>query len=137
MPSVLSWVAWLRDLIFAGYWRAATLSADRARILACGGIAPAIRAQVKFSVGTNQLSEVRAGDLIQQSAKVNQGLSRIQTMVIRLRSPVAPFIQRLEAMLEWAGVSTAREPKSSGSPQHFNPGSAGGCRLQGNEVHEI
>lgn len=110
LPAVLSWVAWLRDLIFAGYWRAATLSADRAGILACGGMAPAIRAQVKLSVGPNQFSNVRVDDLLQQAVKLNQGFPRFQAMLIRSRSSVPPFIQRLEAMVEWAGVSTAREP---------------------------
>jgi Zn-dependent protease with chaperone function len=121
LPVVLSWVAWLRDLIFAGYWRAATLSADRAGILACGGIDPAIRAQVKLSVGPNLLSEVRAEDLIHQAAKVNQGLTRFQAMLIRSRSPVPPFIQRLEAMLEWAGVSTAGEPSVVFPPPSSQP----------------
>lgn len=106
LPAVLAWVAWVRDVIFAGYWRAATMSADRAGVLACGGIAPAIRAQVKLSVGPNQLSNVRTDDLIQQALKVNQGLA----MLIRWRSPVPPFIERLKAMIEWAGISAAREP---------------------------
>ncbi len=106
LPAVLAWVAWVRDVIFAGYWRAATMSADRAGVLACGGIAPAIRAQVKLSVGPNQLSNVRTDDLIQQALKVNQGLA----MLIRWRSPVPPFIERLKAMIEWAGISAASEP---------------------------
>lgn len=50
LPAVLSWIATLRDVIFAGYWRAGMMSADRAGILACGSISKAIRAQVKISV---------------------------------------------------------------------------------------
>jgi Zn-dependent protease with chaperone function len=109
LPVVLSWVGTLRDFIFAGYLRAATLSADRVGILACGGIAPAIRAQVKLSVGVNQLREVRTEDLIEQAAKVNQGFARYQAMFIRWRSPAPPFIHRLEAMLEWAGLPPESE----------------------------
>ena len=81
-------------------------------ILACVGIAPAIRAQVKLSVGVNQLQEVRTEDLIQQAAKVNRGFAHYQAMFmmfIRWRSPVPPFIHRLEAMLEWAGLPPARD----------------------------
>ncbi|MGA9912568.1 MAG: M48 family metalloprotease [Paraburkholderia sp.] len=109
LPALLSWIGRLRDLIFAGYLRAATLSADRAGILACGSIVPAIRAQVKLSVGVNQLKEVRTEDLIQQAVKVNQGFAHYQAMVIRWRSPVPPFIHRLEAMLEWAGLPPESE----------------------------
>ena len=42
LPAVLSWVGGLRDIIFAGYLRAAIMRADRAGISACGGIGPAI-----------------------------------------------------------------------------------------------
>ncbi|MGH7933757.1 MAG: hypothetical protein ACREQN_11415 [Candidatus Binataceae bacterium] len=104
LPAVLSWVATVRDLIFAGYWRAATTSDDRAGILACGSVAKAIRAQFKISVGANQLGDVRVDDLIEQAFKVSQGFTRLQAMLVRWRSPVPPLIPRLEAMVEWAGL---------------------------------
>jgi Zn-dependent protease with chaperone function len=104
LPAILSWVAWVRDLIFAGYWRAATVSGDRAGILACRNVAKALRAQVKISVGTNQLDGVRTEDLIEQAFKVSQGLTRVQAFLIRLRTPVPPFITRLEHMVAWAGL---------------------------------
>lgn len=107
LPAVLSWVAWIRDLIFAGYWRAATASGDRAGILACKGVANAVRAQVKISVGTNQLKDVRVEDLIAQAFKVSQGLTRFQAMLIRWRSTVPPLIPRLENMVAWAGLPPA------------------------------
>lgn len=109
LPAVLSWVAWVRDLIFAGYWRAEKMSGDRAGVLACGDIAKAMRAQVKISVGTNQLNDIRADDLIEQAFKVSQGLNRIQAMFIRLRSPEPLMIPRLAAMVAWAGLSTTPE----------------------------
>lgn len=74
LPAILSWVAWIRDLILAGYWRAAKMSGDRAGILACGEVSGAIRAQLKISVGTNQLSDLRQEDLVERhsrSAKVS------------------------------------------------------------------
>lgn len=104
LPAALSWIAWIRDLIFAGYWRAATTSGDRAGILACKGVANAIRAQVKISVGTNQLNDVRAEDLIEQAFKVSQGLTRLQALLVRWRSTVPPLIPRLENMVAWAGL---------------------------------
>jgi len=104
LPAVLSWVAWVRDLIFAGYWRASTMSDDRAGILACKSVAKAVRAQIKISVGTNQLDHVRTEDLIEQAFKVSQGITRIQALTIRWRSSVPPLIPRLESMVAWAGL---------------------------------
>jgi len=104
LPAVLSWVATVRDLIFAAYWRAATTSEDRAGILACGDVVKAIRVQLKISVGANQIGEVRAEDLFEQADKVSRGFSRLQAMLFRWRTPIPPLIQRLEAMVEWAGL---------------------------------
>ncbi len=104
LPAVLSWVATVRDLIFAAYWRAATTSDDRAGILACGDVVKAIRTQLKISVGANQLGDVRAEDLFEQAYKVSRGFSRLQAMLFRWRTPIPPLIQRLEAMVEWAGL---------------------------------
>lgn len=104
LPAVLSWVATVRDLIFAAYWRAATTSDDRAGILACGDVVKAIRVQLKISVGANQIGEVRAEDLFEQADKVSRGFSRLQAMLFRWRTPIPPLIQRLEAMVEWAGL---------------------------------
>ena len=109
LPAVLSWVATVRDLIFAGYWRAAITGDDRAGILACGSVAKAIRAQVKISVGANQLGDVRVEDLIGQAFKVSQGFTRLQATLVRLRSPVPPLIARLEAMVAWAGLPSMQE----------------------------
>jgi Zn-dependent protease with chaperone function len=108
LPAVLSWVAWLRDLIFAGYWRAETLSGDRAGILACRSVRAAFSAQLKISVGTNQAREVRIEDMLEQAVKLRRTNSRIQAMFIRWGSAVPPLIPRLEAMLSWAG----RPPKT-------------------------
>jgi len=107
LPAVLSWAAWLRDLIFAGYWRAATASADRAGIVACGDAATAIRTQLKLSVGTNQLQEINPADLLRQASKVSEGFTRFQAMLIRWRSPTQPLIPRLKDMAAWAGVLPA------------------------------
>ena len=74
LPTVLSWIASVRDVIFAGYGRAGVMSGDRAGILACGEVRKAIRAQLKISVGTNQFLEVQAEDLIEQAFKVNREL---------------------------------------------------------------
>jgi hypothetical protein len=109
LPAVLSWVAWVRDLIFAGYWRAATTSGDRAGILACESVAKALRAHVKISVGTNQVDFVRTEDFIEQAFKVTQSLTRVQAMLVRWRSPVPPLIPRLENMVAWAGLPPMQE----------------------------
>jgi Zn-dependent protease with chaperone function len=114
LPAVLSWVAWARDLIFAGYWRAEKMSGDRAGILACGDVSKAISAQVKISVGTKQSDEVRTEDLIEQAFKVSQGFPRLQAMFIRWRSSELPLIPRLEAMVAWAGLAPTGEPISMG-----------------------
>jgi Zn-dependent protease with chaperone function len=104
LPSVLSWIAWMRDLVFAGYWRSIAMSGDRAGVLACGGVRKALRAQVKISVGTNQLGDVRGEDLIDQAFKVSQGINRLQAMLIGWQSRIPPLIPRLEAMISWAGL---------------------------------
>lgn len=104
LPAVLSWIAWVRDLIFAAYRRTEKMSGDRAGVLACKGVTQAIRAQVKISVGSNQLNDVRAEDLIEQAFKVSQGLIRLQALLIRWRSAEPPLIPRLEAMVAWAGL---------------------------------
>jgi hypothetical protein len=49
LPAVLSWIASLRDVIFAGYRRAGVMTGDRAGMLACGDIRKAIRTQIKIS----------------------------------------------------------------------------------------
>ena len=108
LPAVLSWVAWIRDLIFSGYWRAAAASADRAGVLACGDAGKAIRTQVKLCVGTRQLDDVRAEDLVEQAFKLNQGLTKLQARLIQLRSPIPPLIARVEAIIAWAGLSPTR-----------------------------
>jgi Zn-dependent protease with chaperone function len=104
LPALLSWIARIRDLIFAGYWRAQVLSADRAGVLACGGIATAIQARIKLSVGSNQALEVRGDDLIEQAFKLTQGMTRMHAAMIHWQSSTPPFIHRLEAMVEWAGL---------------------------------
>ena len=109
LPAVLSWVASVRDLVFAGYWRAAMISEDRAGVLACEGVMKALQAQVKLSVGSNQVRELAAEDLINQAYKVSQGLARFQAMLIRWHSPEVPLIPRMEAMLAWAGVRSDRQ----------------------------
>jgi Zn-dependent protease with chaperone function len=109
LPAVLSWVASIRDLIFAGYWRAGIMSGDRAGVLACRSVSKAIRAQVKISVGSNQLNSVRAKDLIEQAFNVSQGIPRLQAVLIRWQSPTPPLIPRLEAMVAWAGLPSAQE----------------------------
>lgn len=109
LPAVLSWVASVRDLIFAGYWRAGIMSGDRAGILACRSVSKAIRAQVKISVGANQLNDVQAKDLIEQAFNVSQGITRLQAILIRWQSSTPPLISRLEAMVAWAGLPSAQE----------------------------
>jgi Zn-dependent protease with chaperone function len=104
LPAVLSWFAWIRDLIFAGYWRAATTSGDRAGILACQSVVKAIRTQVKISVGSNQVNDVRTEDFVEQAFKVSQSFARFQAMLIRWRTPIPPLIPRLENMIAWAGL---------------------------------
>jgi Zn-dependent protease with chaperone function len=110
LPAPLARTAWIRDLIFAGYWRARVLSGDRAGVLACGGVENAIRARAKLSVGSNQSRGVQADDLIEQAFKLTQGASLLQATLIRWQSSTPPFIYRLEAMVEWAGLpSSANE----------------------------
>jgi len=115
LPALLSWVAWIRDLIFAGYWRAATASADRVGILACKSVGKALRAQVKISVGTRQLDHVTMHDMIDQAFKVSQSLNRLQATLIRWRTTVPPLIPRLESMVAWAGLP---EDQSALEPRH-------------------
>jgi Zn-dependent protease with chaperone function len=103
LPAVLSWFAWIRDLIFAGYWRAATTSGDRAGILACQSVVKAVRAQVKLSVGSKQIDEVRIEDFVEQAFKLSQSFARVQAALIRWRTPIPPLIPRLESMIAWAG----------------------------------
>ncbi len=81
------------------------LSADRAGVLACGGIATAIQARIKLSVGSNQaLRVVRVMHLIEQAFKLTQGMTRMHAAMIHWQSSTPPFIHRLEAMVEWAGL---------------------------------
>jgi Zn-dependent protease with chaperone function len=112
LPAPLAWIAWIRDLIFAGYWRARVLSGDRAGVLACGGIERAIRARVKLSVGSIQSREVQVDDLIEQAFKLTQGASLVQATLIRWQSSTPPFIYRLEAMLQWAGLPSSAESEA-------------------------
>jgi hypothetical protein len=73
-------------------------------VVACGEVTKALRAQVRISVGTNQLGDVRGEDLIEQAFKVSQGINRLQAMLISWQSRIPPLIPRLEAMISWAGL---------------------------------
>ena len=108
LPTLLSWVARVRDLIFAGYRRAQVLSADRAGIVA-SGVTAAIETQIIISVGNSQAHQVRSEDLIEQSYQLTRGLGRVHALLIKLASAMPPLIYRLEAMVEWAGLPV-REP---------------------------
>jgi hypothetical protein len=109
LPTVLSWVARIRDLVFAGYRRAQVLSADRIGVLAAGSVVTAIEVQTKLSVGTVQMREVRADDLIDQAYRLTRGVSRLQAKLIALQSTTPPLIYRLEAMVEWAGLPSREQ----------------------------
>jgi 7,8-didemethyl-8-hydroxy-5-deazariboflavin synthase CofG subunit len=37
LPSILGWAGWLRDVLFAWYWRMQVVTADRCGVLACAG----------------------------------------------------------------------------------------------------
>jgi Zn-dependent protease with chaperone function len=104
LPALLSWAAWLRDLIFAWYRRTQVMGGDRAGILACGDVGLAMRVQAKLAVGNAQLNAIRPTDLVEQALTVKVGSSRLQAALIRLQSTSPLLIQRLEAMLEWAGL---------------------------------
>lgn len=104
LPAVLSWVARMRDLIFAGYRRAQVLSADRIGILASGSVTMAFEVQTKFAVGNRQASEVRMQDLVDQAHRLAHGMSRLRTRLLILQDITPPLIYRLKAMVEWAGL---------------------------------
>src|ERR1700730_11945994 len=107
LPAPLAWIAKIRDLIFAGYWRAQVLTRDLAVVLGFGGIENALRARVNLSVGSNQSREVQADDLIEQAFKLTQGTSMVGATLIHWQTSTPPFIYRLEAMVEWAGLPSA------------------------------
>jgi Peptidase family M48 len=118
LPTVLSWIARMRNLIFAGYRRAQVLSADRIGILAVGSVLTAIEVQTKLSVGTVQMREVRADDLIDQAYRLTRGVSRLQAKLIALQSTTPPLIYRLEAMVEWAGLPSREQVEAHASNGH-------------------
>jgi hypothetical protein len=111
LPTLLSWVARVRNLVFAGYQRAQVFSADRAGILA-GGVAAAIETQVVISVGNSQAAKVHPDDLLNQAYELTRGLARLHAALIKLTSAMPPLLYRLEAMVEWAGLPH-REPGTS------------------------
>jgi Zn-dependent protease with chaperone function len=113
LPAVLGWVAQLRDLLFAWYRRTQVTSADRAGVLACGSVGMAIRAQVKLSVGSAQLSNVQGADILQQASTLRQRPNRIGGFMVRLQSTTPPLIPRLEAMVEWAGMPEPNQPEGA------------------------
>jgi hypothetical protein len=108
LPTVLAWVAAVRDLIFGGYKRAQVFSADRAGILGAGSLISAVKVQTKLSVGRIQMREVRIEAIIAQACKVSRGISRAQAKLVDLQSTTPPLIFRLEAMVAWAGFPPLR-----------------------------
>jgi Zn-dependent protease with chaperone function len=104
LPAVLSWVARIRDLIFAGYRRAQLLSADRIGILASGSVATAFEVQTKLAVGNLQLQEVHMEDLVAQAHHLAHGTNRLSSRLLILQGTTPPLIYRLKAMVEWAGL---------------------------------
>jgi Zn-dependent protease with chaperone function len=111
LPAPLSWLARVRNVVFAGYRRAQLLSADRAGILA-SGVGAAIETEVIISVGNSKSDKIRADDLIDQAYQLTRGLGRLHTALIMLASATPPLIYRLEAMVEWAALPL-REPGTS------------------------
>jgi Zn-dependent protease with chaperone function len=118
LPSILGWAGWLRDVLFAWYWRMQVVTADRCGVLGCASTGTAVRAEVKLSVGAAQLDEVRADDLLRQVYVLSQGLSRFQGSLIRLQCPTPPLIPRLQAMVEWAGMPDRNQSAADTSEPH-------------------
>jgi hypothetical protein len=85
------------------------MSGDRAGILACRSVSKAIRAQIKISVGSNQLNDVQAKDLIEQAFNFSQGITLLQAILIRWQSSTPPLISRMEAMVAGAGLPSAQD----------------------------
>ncbi len=104
LPAVLSWFAWIRDLIFGWYRRLEVISSDRAAIIASGDMRTALRTLVKLSVGTAQFSSIGEDELIEQAHKLNMGMNRLNTKLIQLQSSVPPLLLRLQAMVAWGGL---------------------------------
>jgi Zn-dependent protease with chaperone function len=102
LPAVLAWITPARDLLFAWYWRAQALSADRAGLLACRSLRTAVRTHVKLAVGTNQLDQVQIADLVEQAIEVARPGVRRQAGLIHLRAEQPPLILRLAALVQWA-----------------------------------
>jgi Zn-dependent protease with chaperone function len=113
LPSVLAWIAWLRDLVFAWYRRAEVISEDRASIVACNDVRTALRTQIKLSVGSTQFQWVREDELVEQARRVNLRRNHLQTFLITLQSSTPPLILRLATMVEWGGLPPRMESRDA------------------------
>jgi hypothetical protein len=80
------------------------MSADRVGIIACGDPLKAASALVKAGVGPWLETPVNLDGLSRQAGELRRGWGRLGAFFAYLTEWEPPLVQRVEAMLEWAGA---------------------------------
>ena len=103
LPALLEWITMPRDLAFAWWRRAQTMTADRAGLVACGRRNKGISALAKAGIGPWLEIAVDVDALLAQAAELSHGWGRIAGLLTYVAEWEPPLIYRIQAMLDWAG----------------------------------
>jgi Zn-dependent protease with chaperone function len=103
LPTLLEWITMPRDLAFAWWRRAQTMTADRAGLVACGSRSKGISALAKAGIGPWLEIAVDVDALLAQAAELSHGWGRIAGFLTYVADWEPPLIYRIQAMLDWAG----------------------------------
>jgi len=103
LPAPLEWLTWPRDLAFAWWRRAQTLTADRAGLVACGQRSKGISALAKAGIGPWLEIAVDVDALLAQAAELSHGWGRIAGFLTYVAEGEPPLVYRIRALVEWAG----------------------------------
>jgi Zn-dependent protease with chaperone function len=106
LPPPIGWLDFVRSVIVSWLGRAEEMSADRAGIVAIGGINEAAAALSRFSVGYKALDELSIERLAQQRAELRRFPRGFFAYFSYWLAEHPPFIHRLEAMVNFAGLPT-------------------------------
>jgi Zn-dependent protease with chaperone function len=121
VPGALAWFAYLRALIFNWWYRAQETSCDRAGIVASGRVSKGISTLVKLAVGPRMYEYVHVDEFGKQAAELHAGWGRVGGFLSELSADHPFLVNRIKAIVEWAGPPEADHALRLHDPQAFHP----------------
>ncbi|HZU05416.1 MAG TPA: M48 family metallopeptidase [Chloroflexota bacterium] len=120
VPGVLAWFAYLRALIFNWWYRAQEMSCDRAGVVATRRVSTGISTMVKLAVGPRLYEHVHVDEFGKQAAELSKGWGRVGGFLSELSADHPFVVNRIKALVEWAGPPEAGHTLRLRDPQAFH-----------------